>query len=56
MHGIETIYVTSDERVKKTFSTGWGGGVCRIFGEDTAKMEQETANRIARIGDCRVVI
>ena len=30
MYDIETIQVTSNARVKKTFSTGWGVGVCRV--------------------------
>jgi hypothetical protein len=32
MHIIDTIYVTSHARVKKTFSIGWGGGGVPDFG------------------------
>ena len=41
MYDIETIHVTSDARVKKTFSIGWGGGVPMFLGEETVKRGEE---------------
>jgi hypothetical protein len=56
MQAIYLVQVAIDGEAEKMISTGRGGGVSRISGEDTAKTKHGTENRIAGIGDWRMVI